>query len=90
MKSLSAKAATAPVFTLLTANPLMYMSVPPTQKLSSFEAVEVVESDGSVEAPDVVSALHSQWQEGVMSAQFSVISSVQQGSASAVTHWDWD
>ena len=57
MKSLSAKAATATVFSLLTAKPLMYMSVPPTQKLSSFEAVEVVESDGSVE---VVSALHSQ------------------------------
>ena len=57
MKSLTAKGATAPVFTLLTAKPFMYMSVPPTQKLSSFEAVEVVESDGSVE---VVSSLHSQ------------------------------
>ena len=76
----------------------MYMSVLPTQNLSSFEAPEVVESVDapevveSVDAPEVVSALHSQWQEGVISAQFSVISSVQQGSASAVTHsdWDWD
>ena len=76
----------------------MYMSVPPTQKLSPLEAVVVVDAVDAVEADEldevvivvVVSSLHSQWQVSTMSAQFSVISSVQQGSDSAVTHSDWD
>ena len=75
----------------------MYMSVPPTQKLSPFEAVVVVDAVDAVDAVDefdevvvVVSSLHSQWQVSTMLAQFSVISSVQQGSDSAVTHSDWD
>lgn len=83
----------------------MYMSVPPTQKLSSFGPVDVVDAVDAVDAVDsvefvdadevvvvVVCSLHSQWQVSIMSAQLSVISSVQQGSASAVTHsdWDWD
>ena len=73
----------------------MYMSVPPTQKLSPFEAavvaVDAVEADEFDEVEVVVvSSLHSQWQVSIMLAQFSVISSVQQGSDSAVTHSDWD
>ena len=75
----------------------MYMSVPPTQKLSPLEAVVVVDAVDAVDADEldevvvvIVSSLHSQWQVSTMSAQFSVISSVQQGSDSAVTHSDWD
>ena len=78
----------------------MYMSVPPTQKLSPLEAVVVVDAVDAVDADEfdevvvvvvvVVSSLHSQWQVSTMLAQFSVISSVQQGSDSAVTHSDWD
>ena len=81
----------------LTAKPLMYMSVPPTQKLSPLEAVVVVDAVDAVDADEfdevvvvVVSSLHSQWQVSTMLAQFSVISSVQQGSDSAVTHSDCD
>ena len=68
------------------------MSVPPTQKLSPFEAVVVVDAVDADAFVDVVvvTSLHSQWQVSTMSAQFSVISSVQHGSDSAVTHWDWD
>ena len=82
-----------PPLTPLTAKPLMYMSVPPTQKLSPFEAAVVaVDADEVVTfvVVVVVSSLHSQWQVSIMLAQFSVISSVQQGSDSAVTHSDWD
>ena len=69
----------------------MYMSVPPTQKLSPFEAVVVVDAVEAVIFDEVVVvSLHSQWQVSIMLAQFSVISSVQQGSDSAVTHSDWD
>ena len=79
----------------------MYMSVPPTQKLfpgdfvGAVESVEAVESVDSVEADEFVVvdvevvSRHSQWQVSTMSAQLSVISSVQQGSDSAVTHSDW-
>ena len=79
------------ILTPLTAKPLMYMSVPPTQKLSPFEAVVVVDAVEAVIFDEVVVvSLHSQWQVSIMLAQFSVISSVQQGSDSAVTHSDWD
>ena len=101
MIRLICKAHSPPLLLLcpLTAKPLMYMSVPPTQKLSPFEAVVVIDSVDAVDADEfdefvvvvvVVSSLHSQWQVSTMLAQFSVISSVQQGSDSAVTHSDWD
>ena len=38
----------------------------------------------------VLSALHSQWHVSVMFAQFSVMSAVQHGAESAVTHSDWE